>query len=282
MTLNLRVNLSLLRPVLLACAGVLAAGPVWADQLAPMNPSAPKDMNVPLDQIAPTDQGASAPSAQPGGKYGGVTPGSNVSNPLPQSPQSPPHLIWTGFQPTATGSRVFFQTTGPVEFEVKEGHLSKGGHSTLTVLLRGCRIYMANNRRKLDTRAFATPVQSVSAKQRSKDVELLITLREPASSTPATEAGPNGTRFLVFDFPPGKPAAIEEKAPVGTDSAPRGATSGEGWSLSGDGESVKAEAKGKAKSKGKVRAAAAPDRAAAGASPPLEPTPSATPPAGAK
>jgi hypothetical protein len=276
MTLNLRVNLSLLRAVLLACAGVVAAGPAWADQLVP------KDMNAPLDQIVPTDQSASAPSGETGAKYGGVTPGSNVSNPLPQSPQSPPHLIWTGFQPTATGSRVFFQTTVPVEFEVKEGHLSKGGHSTLTVLLRGCRIHMANNRRKLDTRAFPTPVQSVSAKQHGKDVELLITLREPASSTPATESGPNGTRFLVFDFPPGKPAAIEEHAPAGSEAPPRGVTSGEGWSLSGDSESVQAEAKGKAKSKGKVRAAAAPDQTAPGSSPAPAPAPNGTTPARAK
>jgi hypothetical protein len=169
-----------------------------------------------------------------------------------------------------------------VEFEVKEGRVSKAGHSTLTVLLHGCRIHMANNRRKLDMRAFPTPVQSVSAKQRRKDVELFITLREPARSTPGTEAGPNGTRFLVFDFPPGKPGPIEEKAPAGVDSAPSEATSGEGWSISGEGESVKAEPKAKAKPKRKGRAAAAPDQAAPGDTPALEPTPIAPPPAGAK
>lgn len=264
MTLNLRANLSLLRPVLLACAGMVAAGPARADAI------------LPLDQPAPE---ASGP---PGGKYGGVTLGGNASNPLPQSPLSPPHLIWTGYQPTAMGSRVFFQTTGPVEFEVKEGRVSKAGHSTLTVLLRGCRIYMANNRRKLDTSAFPTPVQSVSAKQRRKDVELRIALREPARSTPGTEAGPNGTRFLVFDFPPGKPASIEEKAPVGVDSAPSETKSGEGWSISGDGESVQAEPIAKPKSKRRGRAAAASDRAAPGETPALEPTPVTTPPAGAK
>jgi hypothetical protein len=264
MNLNLRVNFGFLGPVLLACAGVVVAGPARADQLVP------------------TDQSPSEVSGPPGNKYGGVTPGSNASNPLPQPPLTPTHLIWTGFQPTATGSRVFFQTTAQVEFEVKEGHVSKGGHSTLTVMLRGCRIHMANNRRKLDTRAFATPVQSVSAKQRGKDVALLITLREPASSTPGTEAGPNGTRFLVFDFPPGKPAPIEENAPAGVESSSRGASAGEGWSLSGDGESVQAEAKGKAKSKGKGRAAAVPGQAAPRANPALEPTPIATPPAGAK
>jgi len=265
MDLNLRANLSLLRPVLLACAGVVMAGPARADQI------------VPLDQGAREGE----PLAAPGGKYGGVTLGGNASNPLPQSPLSPPHLIWTGYQPTATGSRVFFQTTGPVEFEVKEGRMSKAGHSTLTVLLRGCRIHIANNRRKLDTRAFPTPVQSVSAKQRRKDVELVITLREPARSTPGTEAGPNGTRFLVFDFPPGKPAPIAEKEPAGVDSAPSQATDGEGWSISGEGDSVRAEPRAKTKSKRKG-VAAAPDQAAPVDGPAPEPTPIAPPPAGAK
>jgi hypothetical protein len=265
MDLHLRANLGLVCTALLVCAGVLAAGPARADQLVP------------------TDQSASEASGPPGGKYGGVTPEGKENNPLPQAPASPPSLIWTGFQPTATGSRVFFQTTGLVEFEVKEGHLSKAGHSTLTVLLRGCRIFMANNRRKLDTRAFVTPVQSISAKQRRKDVEVLITLREPASSTPGTEAGPNGTRFLVFDFPPGKPAPLEEKSPAGPVSARRGGvSSGEGWSLSGRGDSVQAEAKGKAKFKGTGQAAVAPDQGAPEANPALGSTPAATPPAGAK
>ena len=241
MNLNLRANLDFLRPVLFAYAGLVAAGP-----------AAGRRNTRPWTRAPARPRVRQAPA-----NMGGHT-GEQRSNPLPQSPASPPHLIWTGFQPTATGSRVFFQTTGPVEFEVKEGHVSKGGHSTLTVLLRGCRIFMANNRRKLDTRAFPTPVQSVLAKQRRKNVELLITLREPASSTPGTESGPNGTRFLVFDFPPGKPAPIEEKAPAGVEAPPRGATSGDGWSLSGDGDSVKAEPRGRAKSKG--RAAAASDR----------------------
>lgn len=261
---NLRANPSRWGLVLLACAGMAAAGPVRADQ------------------ILPADRGAGDALGPPGGKYGGVTPEGKANNPLPQSPVSPPNLIWTGFQPTATGSRVFFQTTGPVEFEVKEGRESKAGHSTLTILLRGCRIHIANNRRKLDTRAFSTPVQSVSAKQRRKDVELVIALREPARSTPATEVGPNGTRFLVFEFPPGKPAPIEEKAPAAVESTQGEAASGEGWSISGEGESVKAEPKVKAKSKRKGRTAAAPDQAAPEANPAPDPTPAVTPPAGAK
>jgi len=229
---------NLLRLVGFGCVGMagLVAGAVRADELMPMDQS---------------------PSKLPGaadGKYGGVTPGANASNPLPKPPGGPPHLIWTGFQPTAAGSRVFLQTTAPVEFEVKEGHVSRAGHSTMSVLLRGCRIHMANNRRKLDTRAFATPVQSISAKQRRNDIELLINLREPASATPGTESGPNGSRFLLLDFPPGKPAPIEEKPPARADSASSAATSGEGWSLSGVGDSVQAEPKEKAKPRGRGRA----------------------------
>lgn len=264
--MNLRAILSFLRSALFAGVGVAAAGVAQADPPLTIDPG-------PGNAVA-------APGS---GKYGGVTPGSGESNPLPQPPANPPHLIWTGFQPTATGSRVFIQTTVPVDYEVKEGPVSKAGHSTLTVMLRGCRIYMANNRRKLDTRAFATPVQSISAKQRRNDVELRITMREAAKATPGLEAGPNGTRFLVFDFPPGTATAIEEKAPaVVPASDSHGATSGEGWSLSGDGESVQAEPRGKTKSKGKGRGAAAPDKAADEAKPAPSADPKAIAPAGAQ
>ena len=65
---------------------------------------------------------------------------------------------------------------------------------------------MANNRRKIDTRFFASPVSGVSARQRGHDVEVRIALREVASAVPHSEAGPDGTQFVVLDFPPGKAA----------------------------------------------------------------------------
>jgi hypothetical protein len=247
----MKVNLRSYMPALLACVGLfsLVAGTARADQL------------VPTDKPA----GEAAPASD--AKYGGVTPGSSTSNPLPQAPVSPPHLVWTGFQPTAGGSRVFLQTTAPVEFEVKEGRASKGGRSTLTVMLRGCRIHMANNRRRLDTRAFATPVQAISARQRRADIEVLITLREAANATSGSEAGPNGSRFVVLDFPPGKPAPIEERVPArAAASSSAGNLSGDGWAFSSADESALAEAKGKAKSRGKARAAAS-DQVPAGTTP---------------
>jgi len=171
---------------------------------------------------------------------------------LPQPPPgSSPYLIWTGFQPTATGSRVFLQTTAPVEFEMNPGRVSKG-KSILTVTLRGCRIHMANNRRKLDTRAFPTPVQSVSARQRGKNVELLIAMREAATATSGTESGPNGSAFVVLEFPPGTATPIEGKPPVRAEAESGAPTSGEGWSLS-DGSSAGATEE-KPKRKAKARA----------------------------
>lgn len=241
---NLQV-VSILRPVLLLGAGLvtLAAGAVRADEIAPIAPIAPN---------APAPGEAARPSA---GGYGGVTPGATGANPLPQPPPgSSPYLIWTGFQPTASGSRVFIQTTAPVEFDVNPGRMAKG-KSTLTVLLRDCRIHMANNRRKLDTRAFPTPVQSVTAKQRGKNVELRIALRQEAAVTSGTEPGPQGSRFLVLDFPPGTATPDEIRAPVRAAVESNAPTSGEGWSFSDGASPASTESKGKAKGKGSARKA---------------------------
>ena len=146
-----------------------------------------------------------------------VVPGPTGKNPLPAAPKGGgPHLVWTGFQMTATGSRVFLQTTSPVQFDLEEGRVSKSGRSTLTVRLTGCRLFLANNRRKIDTRYFPTPVSSVSARQRGRDIEVRIALREVASGVPHSEPGPEGSQFVVVDFPPGtaapEPSALEDMA----------------------------------------------------------------------
>jgi len=143
--LNLRVKIECSVSGAACLRRCVAAGPAW-----PTSSSYPGHERA-LDQIAPPDM-APALRRVRRARSMGRHPGSNVSNPLP-SPAEPAHLIWTGFQPTATGSRVFFRLRAS-GVRGEEGHLSKGGHSTLTVLLRGCRINLANNRRKLDTRAF--------------------------------------------------------------------------------------------------------------------------------
>ena len=156
---------------------------------------------------------AEPPAASPaigGEKYVGVAPGTDAKNPLPKAKKAPPHLIWSGFQSGENGSRVFFQTNLPVTFELgKPGPGHDGKPGTLSVFLRNCRIHLRNNSRHLDTRFFPTPVEGVTAVQRRKDVELRISLKQPAAVAPHTEAGPDGTQFLVLDFPPGQPVAAD-------------------------------------------------------------------------
>jgi len=143
-------------------------------------------------------------------KYDGVVPGSNSKNPLPPAPSDRNYLVWTGFRMTDSGSQVFLQTTRQVTYETKEEKRGKSGNHTLVILLRDCRIYMANNRRSIDTRYFATPVARVSARQRRANVEVRIVLREDAMASARTEEGSAGSQFLLFDFPPGKATIAPE------------------------------------------------------------------------
>ncbi|HEY5281699.1 MAG TPA: hypothetical protein VIM14_02820 [Polyangia bacterium] len=179
---------------------------------------------TPLEQSMEAVPGRAPALSQ---RYDGVVPGPTGKNPLPSPPKNGPHLVWTGFQMTATGSRVFLQTTQPVQFDIDEGAAKKSGKSTVGVLLRGCHIFMANNRRKIDTRFFATPVSGVSARQRGRDVEVRVALRELANAVPHSEPGPDGSQFVVLDFPPGKaspePSALQDLAGEAVDD--RGAQS---------------------------------------------------------
>jgi len=149
----------------------------------------------------PAPATADAASARP---VFAVVPGGGGS-PLAAGPKGGvPRVVWTGFQVTDEGSRVFVQTTGAVEIEVAGGT----GKSGVTVTLRNCRIHMRNNSRTLDTRFFASPIEQVAVHQRPRDVQLDIALRQPAKPTPRQEEGPAGTHFWVIDFAPGDAAVV--------------------------------------------------------------------------
>lgn len=192
---------------LFVTSGAALALPKLGDGEQAPPPAAPAS-TVPTPP--PLDKALDEPPAPGTGgeKYVGVVPGPGTKNPLPPAKKAPPHLIWSGFKSgEGGGSQVFFQTNLPVTFEVVPATAAKP--KEMSVFLRNCRIHMRNNGRNLDTRFFATPVQGVTARQRRKDVELRIALKEPTTPTPRTEPGPDGTQFLVLDFPPGQPAAVE-------------------------------------------------------------------------
>jgi hypothetical protein len=137
-----------------------------------------------------------------------VVPGGSGS-PLAAVPKSgPSRVVWTGFQVTDEGARVFVQTTGQVALEVAGGAGKTVGVATgLTVTLHNCRVHMRNNSRTLDTRFFSGPVQQIAVHQRHRDVQLDIALKQPATPTPREETGSDGTHFWVIDFVPA-PAVV--------------------------------------------------------------------------
>ena len=181
--------------------GSAPAEPPTADQ--PEQPLAPPAMNQPLD-------GAPVSERPPVG-YAGV-PGPEGKSPFAAPRSHPPRLVWTGFKMAGDRSELFLQTTRPVSFDVVDGAAGKA--PKLSVFLRNCRIHLKNNARRIDTRFFASPVEQVSARQRRKDVELMVTLEGAAAPTARTEPGPDGTHFLVLSFPPGQAQAPAAAPPI--------------------------------------------------------------------
>lgn len=162
-------------------------------------------------------EGAESPSGVPGrGPYQGVVPEPEARNPLPHPRSDPPRLIWTGFKMAGERSEIFLQTTRPVEHELAPatGKAADKRAGSLSVLLRNCRIHLRNNARKIDTRYFATPVQGVSARQRRRDVELTISLKDAVVPDIRVQTGLDGTNFLVLSFPAGRPVGDAAGTPA--------------------------------------------------------------------
>jgi hypothetical protein len=164
-----------------------------------------------LPRLASAQEAAPAPDSNTE-KYIGVSPSAGAKNPLPAPKSSEPNLVWTGFKLSEGGSQVFLQTTSAVTYELlgtnDSGAKPAKGGRRLQVMLRNCRIHLNNNSRKLDTRFFATPVAGVKARQKKKDVEVTITLKETSEPAIKSEAGPDGSQFVVLDFPPATTAPV--------------------------------------------------------------------------
>ncbi len=150
------------------------------------------------------------------GPYQGVVPGTGARNPLPHPRSDPPRLIWTGFKMAGERSEIFLQTTRPVTHELGPAGKVAPKPGALSVVLRNCRIHLKNNARRIDTRFFATPVQGVSARQRRRDVEISIALKDAAAPDVRVDPGPDGTQFVVLSFGPGR----AERAAVAPGAAP--------------------------------------------------------------
>jgi hypothetical protein len=202
----------LLNPVSLSISVTLALTVAQAGHLA-----------LPGAAGAPAAESAERAADSPDGRYAGLSLDPQARNPLPAPKDDPPRLMWTGFTPGTAGGEIFLQTTRQVAHDMSVT-TGAGGRPTLSVFLRNCRIHWKNNARRIDTSFFATPVDGIVARQKRKDVELSIRLKESVVPEVRTAPGPDGSQLLVLSFPAGAQAAAAadgraQPAPVAAPSA---------------------------------------------------------------
>lgn len=150
-----------------------------------------------LAQDRPAPQ---SPGQPPAAGYQGVVPGTGHAP--PRAPSAGPGgallLTWPGFQQRPDGaSRFFLQTTGPVQVEqrTEEGRF--------VLVLKNTGIHLRNNRRRLETRYFNTPVSVAQVERRGRDVAFVLDLRAPVTPVVSQEQAPNGYNFVFLELPAG-------------------------------------------------------------------------------
>jgi hypothetical protein len=149
------------------------------------------------------------------GEYGGVIPGQKPEG-KPGKPKRPPAkgtLTWIGFEAKEGGAQLFFQSFAA--FQVNQ----KMTGSTLVATLDLSKLG-PNTWRRIDTRFFDNPLQTVIAKQirRKRSIEVHITFKNPkdareASFRTATEA--DGMFYAYLTFPEGTPMPGDTKGTTG-------------------------------------------------------------------
>jgi hypothetical protein len=155
-------------------------------------PSAPR----PGSPAAPT-----APRERAWTEYAGIAPGRADVALLrrwarQRGRRGGPVVAWPGFQLTATGSRVFLV----VSSQATVTPVQEAGRRVYRVA--GATVPLANNRRALETGAFATPVTRAFLRTTRGAVDLVIELRAAdVEPTLSQQAGPDGWSLIVLDFP---------------------------------------------------------------------------------
>ncbi len=110
-------------------------------------------------------------------------------------------LTWTGFERAEESSRVFFQLSSSVTPEIETKGLQ------VTVRLPRTAVNVKNNRRRLDTSFFNTPVTDVQIRRKGAETIATLTLRREAIPQWSVIPGSNGYQLLVIEFlDPSSPA----------------------------------------------------------------------------
>ncbi len=132
-------------------------------------------------------------------------------------------LTWTGFERGENLSRVFLQLSAAVEPAVVISD------ERIVIELPRTAVQVKNNRRKLITRYFKTPVDEIDIRRKGKSVSVVLELRWPALPTWELQPAPNGYQLLVFEFadepskapapPPAPPPMREPSEPPTSEPA---------------------------------------------------------------
>lgn len=144
---------------------------------------------------------ASTLNLKPEEMYRGVIPGTRDSVEhldKKATSTSSNHLLWVGFQPRDTSTRVFFQTATEANYNAEY----VGNEVVLTFF--NTKFAAKNNSRFVDTSFFDRNVTRIESKKKGKDVEVRITLKE------AERPQINTTdRFVYLEFTGPKNAKAE-------------------------------------------------------------------------
>lgn len=165
-------------------------------------------------------QSADTTTVAPDAAYPGVIPGTGHPPPAASRAAREPRavLTWPGFQLTEGGSRIFVQSTRPIEWSRADQN------GRVVVVIRNARIHLTNSRRPLVTEHFAaTPVARAKLERHGRDVHLVIELKVATIAGISTHDAGDGYWYLYVDFPAGQYGTPESNLPVAVEAPASGA-----------------------------------------------------------
>lgn len=169
--------------------GALTAFIVPAIAATQTHDTAPKTQNSPPEEKVELKQ-----------SYTGVVPGNGNNLPRVEKlkKQKGAWVTWPGFVLREDGgSRLFVQTTQPLQYSVSDNGL------TVTLSLKKTKVYLSNNQNPLVTSYFNTPLKRAYFKKGKKETLLVLELKVKATPNISSITDNDGYHYMFVDFSPG-------------------------------------------------------------------------------
>jgi hypothetical protein len=196
------------------------AGPVDPTSAAEFEePEPPQDLSntwgfsrsAPLQPRYERTDDPSYAAPNPTGFYSGVSVQGNHVPPFPAKDVGAPPAVmtWAGFERAPEGSRVFFQLSAEVAYEVTTKGQGVDQGLMLRVRMRNTKVNVRNNLRHLDLRYFKTPVRSVKVVRKGRDTVATVALKRDAVPVVQIVDGKAGYKLLVLQFSDAIPSVAD-------------------------------------------------------------------------